>query len=81
MHNGAFTRLRDVIAFYATRATDPKRWYGATTYDDLPAKHRGNVNDLVAPYDRAEGGKPALDDAEIDAIVAFLGTLTDAAYR
>jgi len=27
MHNGAFTRLRDVIAFYATRATDPKRWY------------------------------------------------------
>jgi hypothetical protein len=37
------------------------------------------VNDLVAPYDRAEGAAPALDDGEIDAIVAFLGTLTDAA--
>jgi cytochrome c peroxidase len=81
MHNGAFTKLRDVVAFYATRATEPVRWYGAETYDDLPARYRDNVNDVVAPYDRKAGGRSALDDDEIDAIVAFLGTLTDRAYR
>ena len=81
MHNGAFTSLRDVVAFYATRATDPKRWYGATTYDDLPEKYRVNVNEIIAPYDRSVGGRPALDEHEIDAIVAFLKTLTDAAYE
>src|SRR6202042_2667273 len=78
MHNGAFTKLRDVVAFYATRATNPKRWYGATTYDDLPPQDRETVNDVIAPYDRSEGGTPALNDSEIDAVVAFLGTLTDA---
>jgi cytochrome c peroxidase len=81
MHNGAFSRLRDVVAFYATRATDPRRWYGAVTYDDLPARYRENVNDVVAPYDRHEGGAPALDDDEIDSIVAFLETLTDAPHH
>jgi cytochrome c peroxidase len=55
MHNGGFSRLRDVVAFYATRSTSPKRWYRAAKYDDLPAKYRSNVNDLVAPYNRAEG--------------------------
>jgi cytochrome c peroxidase len=82
MHNGAFTNLRDVVAFYATRGTDPKRWYaGKAAYDDLPEKYRENVNTAVAPYDRGLGAKPRLDDAQIDAIVAFLQTLTDAQYR
>jgi cytochrome c peroxidase len=82
MHNGAFTKLRDVVAFYATRGTDPNRWYaGKMPYDDLPEKYRTNVNTAVAPYDRGVGAKPRLDDAEIDAIVAFLQTLTDAEYR
>jgi cytochrome c peroxidase len=81
MHNGAFARLRDVVAFYATRSTNPERWYPrGERYDDLPAKYRGNVNELRPPYDRGPGETPRLDDAEIDAIVAFLGTLTDAAY-
>ncbi|HEY2510364.1 MAG TPA: cytochrome c peroxidase [Polyangiaceae bacterium] len=81
MHSGTFTRLRDVVAFYATRATDPRRWYGSPAPDDLPAAYRENVNDRVAPYDRAPGGPPALDEAEIDALVAFLGALTDAPFR
>jgi cytochrome c peroxidase len=81
MHNGAFTALRDVVAFYATRATSPERWYPGGAYDDLPAKYRANVNDRVVPYDRSPGDPPALDEGEIDAIVAFLGTLTDAQYR
>jgi hypothetical protein len=32
-------------------------------------------------YNRREGDPPAMDDADIDAIVAFLETLTDARYR
>jgi cytochrome c peroxidase len=80
MHNGAFTSLRDVVAFYATRSTSPKRWYPRAKYDDLPAKYREYVNDLARPYNRTEGEAPALDDAEIDALVAFLQTLTDAQY-
>ena len=36
------------------------------------------MNTLTLPYNRHEGETPALDDEDIDAIVAFLGTLTDA---
>jgi cytochrome c peroxidase len=82
MHNGVFTNLRDVVAFYATRATDPFRWYKSRVkFDDVPAKWRGQVNVNSIPYNRRAGDTPALDDREIDAIVAFLRTLTDAAYR
>ncbi len=81
MHNGSFSNLRDVVAFYATRETNSARWYKGEHYDDLPAKYKDNVNVEKAPYNRHKGDKPALDDGEIDAIVAFLGTLTDAAYR
>jgi cytochrome c peroxidase len=78
MHNGAFTSLRDVVRFYATRATNPERWYpSGVPFDDTPAAYRGRVNVGIAPYSRRKGDAPALDEAEIDAIVAFLGTLTD----
>jgi cytochrome c peroxidase len=81
MHNGAFTRLRDVVAFYATRDTSPERWYRSGPFDDVPVKYRENVNIDKPPYNRPRGGTPALNDQEIDAIVAFLGTLTDAPFR
>ncbi len=82
MHNGRFTSLRDAVSFYATRSTDPRRWYGGgVKYDDIPEKYRRYVNERVAPYDRGEGERPRLDEDEIDAIVAFLETLTDAPYR
>jgi hypothetical protein len=74
----SFSKLRDVVAFYATRDTNPERWYKSGTFDDIPTKYRDNVNVDKAPYNRRRGGTPALDDQEIDAIVAFLGTLTDA---
>jgi cytochrome c peroxidase len=81
MHNGAFSRLRDVVAFYATRGTTPKRWYpSGVAFDDVPRRYRGLININVAPYDRRVGDAPALSEDEIDAIVAFLGTLTDAAF-
>ncbi len=82
MHNGAFRSLREVVTFYATRATDPRRWYrSGVPFDSVPVKYRGRVNVTSPPYDRKPGEVPALDDHEIDAIVAFLQTLTDAPYR
>jgi cytochrome c peroxidase len=78
MHNGVFSKLRDVVAFYATRDTNPKRWYASgAAYEDLPAKFRANVNTAAAPYNAGSGRRPRLDDHDIDALVAFLETLTD----
>jgi cytochrome c peroxidase len=79
LHNGVFTKLRDVVAFYASRDTQPGRWYpkAKQKFDDLPSAYHKNVNVAEVPYDRKAGEKPRLDDAEIDAIVAFLETLTD----
>lgn len=82
-HNGVVTSLRDAVAFYATRDTDPGRWYPKRAdgtiakFDDLPDAYRGNVED-GAPFGRHPGEAPALTDAEIDDVVAFLKTLTDA---
>ncbi len=77
MHNGVFTDLRTVVAFYATRGSDPKRWYARAKFDDLPQKYQKYVNTSAAPYNQLAGAPPALSEHEIDAIVAFLGTLTD----
>ena len=82
-HNAAFTSLRDAVAIYATRDTDPKRWYpklktgGADKFDDLPSAYKANVNTEEVPYDRRPGQKPRLSDQDVDALVAFLKTLTD----
>jgi cytochrome c peroxidase len=82
MHNGVFSKLRDVVAFYATRSTNPDLWYPhGAKFDDMPDLYRRNVNTLSFPYNRREGDPPAMDDADIDAIVAFLQTLTDEPYR
>ncbi len=82
LHNGALTKLRDVVAFYATRDVDPARWYpvaagGVQKFDDLPAAYHANVNTTEIPYDRRPGQTARLDEDEIDAITAFLETLTD----
>ena len=87
MHNGVFKSLHDAVAFYFTRDTNPERWYqrGAdgtpAKFDDLPDNWRGSVNVKEAPYDRKPGQKPRASDAEIDAIVAFLHTLTDQPFQ
>jgi len=77
-HNGRFQTLREVVDFYVTRDTNPERWYpGGNKFDDLPPQYRGNVNTEEVPYDRHPGESPRLNPEEIDALVAFLGTLTD----
>jgi cytochrome c peroxidase len=78
MHNGFFQNLRDVVEFYATRDTNPSKWYtGAVKFDDLPAQYLASVNTKEVPLNRSLGDSPALNAQDIDDIVAFLNTLTD----
>ncbi len=73
-HNGSFTSLAQVVAFYATRDVHPERWYPrGVPFDDLPPQYRANVN-KDPPFGTT---KPALDEAEIADVVAFLMTLDD----
>ena len=78
-HNAAVTSLAQAVRFYVQRDTEPARWYSsaAAKFDDLPARYHANVN-VEAPFGGAPGSAPLLTDAEIDDVVAFLGTLTDA---
>jgi cytochrome c peroxidase len=81
-HNGLYHDLKDVIRFYAERDTDPAKFYpkkpdgSVDVFDDLPPPYRANLN-TDPPFDRHLGDKPALNDAEIDDLIAFLQTLTD----
>lgn len=61
MHNGVFTTLKDVVDFYNTRDTD-KKWGKPEV--------KANVN-------KDELGDLKLNDDDVDAIVAFLKTLSD----
>ncbi|MCR8547318.1 methylamine utilization protein MauG [Salipiger sp. P9] len=77
MHNGVFEDLRTVILFYnsyntrnETRKINPET--GA-------AFGPPEVPGTVAMSELTEG--PALDDARVDALVAFLKTLTDRRYE
>jgi cytochrome c peroxidase len=60
-HNGFFADLKSIVRFYNTRDTDPT-WPAP----EIP----GTVN-------RDELGHLGLSDAEVDDVVAFLGTLSD----
>ena len=74
---------KDTLIFYAQRDTHPEKCYPRGTdgvlrkFDDLPGALHGNVNISEAPYNRRPGDLPALDDAEIDDLIAFLRTLSD----
>ncbi len=82
-HNAAFTSLRDAVAFYAFRDVDPGRFYPklktgeVDKFDDLPGGYKNSVNSEEVPYDRKPGEEPRFSDGEVDALVAFLKTLTD----
>jgi len=80
-HNGIYHSLRDVLRFYARRDTNPAEFYPVVDgkvrkFDDLPRRYRANLN-TDPPFGRKPGEAPVLSDAEIDDVVAFLGTLTD----
>ena len=64
MHNGVFTSLRQVVQFYnsACAAGNPDGWAAAEVAENRNCKELGDLG---------------LADNEIDALVAFLETLTD----
>lgn len=82
-HNGYFKTLKEALSFYVQRDTNPEKWYplnadgSVDKFNDLPPRLRGNVNVTEGPYNRKPGDAPALSDAEIDDVIAFLKTLTD----
>jgi len=78
MHNGVFKSLREAVSFYATRNSNPKRWYGPTGIaNDLPQAYLGNILSDRVPFNRPASAGPALSQVEIDDVVAFLETLSD----
>lgn len=82
-HNGAVHSLRDAVAFYVERDTNPGKWYPrdpdgkVRKYDDVPAQYHRNINS-EPPFGRRNADQPALSASEIDDIVALLKTLSDA---
>jgi cytochrome c peroxidase len=62
MHNGVFTTLKQVVSFYNTRDSDPTKWGAPEVAENVNKVHIGDLK---------------LSDAEENAIVAFLMTLTD----
>lgn len=85
-HNGVYSTLDEVIAFYNERDLAPGKIYPRDArgkveqYDDLPARYHGNIDKADAPFDRKPGDPPAMTEADIADLVAFLHTLTDG-YR
>lgn len=77
MHNGVFRNLRTVVAFYNhyNSRSDAAQINPETGKPWAPPEVPGTV-----ALEELEKG-PALDDQRIDAIVAFLKTLTDARYE
>ncbi len=80
-HNGIYHSLEQVLHFYAERDTNPGKFYPVVKgkvqkFDDLPRRYWANLN-TEPPFDRKPGDQPALNDAEIKDVVAFLNTLTD----
>ncbi len=80
-HNGVLNMLEDAVAFYATRDTDPARWYPTVDgvvqrFNDLPTAYRRNVRQLP-PFGGRPGDAPRLNPQDVQDIAAFLRTLSD----
>ncbi len=86
-HNGRFHSLREALEFYVQRDANLEKWYGkgpngrVEKFDDIPAVLRGNVDVVDEPLTRHPGQTPAWNARDIDDVVAFLNTLTDADAR
>jgi cytochrome c peroxidase len=81
-HNGVVNRLEDAVRFYATRDTQPEKWYprsadGTThKFDDLPPPYLENVENKP-PFGGPVGAAPVLSESDVADLAAFLNTLTD----
>jgi cytochrome c peroxidase len=68
MHNGYFNSIKEVVMFYNTRDEPTANW--------PPPEVNQNVHRHMPPMDGTLG-RLKLSNDEVDAIVAFLNTLTD----
>ena len=81
-HNGSLHSLSDVVRFYAERDSEPQNWYPRASdgsveqFNDLPAVYEANI-DRQPPFGRRAGEPSALNENDIEDIVAFLKTLSD----
>lgn len=82
MHNGAYSSLEDTVRHHL----DPVAWCEQYDYGQLPADIRSDLvpkpdaaAEMMATIDPLLKDAPALDDAEIAQIMAFLAALTDPA--
>ena len=80
-HNASVSTLNDAVGFYATRDTQPERWYPTESgvvqkFNDLPVAYRGNVL-RTAPFGQQAGDRPVLSAQDVADLVSFLQTLTD----
>ena len=77
MHNGVFKDLRTVVLFYVKyKSKKPSRQINPETGEAWDAPE---VPDNIAMTELTAA--PALDDKRVDAIIAFLKTLTDKRYE
>ena len=85
-HNGIYHSLREVMRFYNLRSVDPGQIYPRNKdghlqiNNDIPRAYWSNIDTTDAPFNRRPGQAPAMTDADINDIIAFLGTLDDG-YR
>jgi cytochrome c peroxidase len=81
-HNGMFTRLEDVLRFYAQRDVNAGQFYPrdpfgqVDKFNDLPRAYWPNVN-VDPPFGGHNGDAPAFSDAEAADIIVFLRALDD----
>jgi cytochrome c peroxidase len=81
-HNGRFHTLKEALQFYVRRDTNAAQWYPTVgsvvdKFDDLPRARRANIDITDAPLNLSTAQAPLWNDAQIDDVIAFLGTLTD----
>jgi len=76
-HNGYFKTLKQIVHFYNTRDTKPPCLSAFTTVEDAMAQGCWPVPEVPVNVNTKELGNLHLTDAQEDAIVAFLKTLSD----
>jgi len=81
-HNGQIASLEEAVRFYATRDTQPERWYPVLKgkvqkFNDLPKKYHANIDTQMPLDGRAAGSAPPMNEQDIQDLLAFLNTLTD----
>ena len=76
-HNGYFKTLKQIVHFYSTRDVKPTCPDPFTTVEDALAQDCWPAPEVPVNVNTKELGKLNLTDAQEDAIVAFMRTLSD----